>query len=160
MIVWNFFKITLGYFSVSLFYVNFRSLWTVFPDIYFKEFQGLHMLVSNAVHLNFACMFYCLVINVHQCRLWISLSATLLYYHMLCFLSTTFFNFFRLASALSTKALELCLMLFCKIYKKSCWLLWGFGCILSELSQTATTKQRKTELQSLRWKSRSESKKS
>ena len=38
-------------------------------------------------------------------------SATLLYYHVLQILSTTFFNFFRLVFALSKKALKTCCFL-------------------------------------------------
>lgn len=52
------------------------------------------MLVSNAVHLNFACMFYCLVINVHQCCLSVvCISNSFILSHAVLFVNN-FFIFF------------------------------------------------------------------
>ena len=69
-----------------------------------------------------ACL-YCLVINVHL-LLFVHATA-LLYYHVLFYLSTTFFNFFQLVFALSKKALKTrCFSVVCCCRVQQPWILY------------------------------------
>ena len=94
MIVWNFFKITLGYFSVSFYCLNFCSLWTIFPDLTLKEFQGFAYVLLKNLHVCILFSYQCSSPSLVSC------SRQLLYVIMCYFLCqqlfSTFFNSFSL----------------------------------------------------------------